>query len=97
MRFPDPSFQDPFGVGGTISLGLAIFAEVFCAILVVLGLWTRLALIPLIATMAVAFFIIHSGDPFIKKELSLLYLIGFSALFAGGPGLYSVDAKIRRG
>jgi len=94
--FPNPNFPDPFGIGPLPSLALAIFAEVFCSILLVLGLWTRLTLLPLMTTMAVAFFIIHGDDPFRSKELALIYLIGYVALFLGGPGQYSVDARIKR-
>ena len=44
-------FPDPIGLGVTVSLILAIFAEFVCSILVVLGLATRLAVIPLIDTV----------------------------------------------
>jgi len=54
------SFADPFGLGSTFSLILIIIAEVLCA-LVVLGLWTRVALIPLIIGMAVIVFMVK-GD-----------------------------------
>ena len=50
----------------------------------------------LIITMAVAGLIVHSGDPFQKREASLLYLSVYLMLFAFGPGKYSVDAMIGR-
>ncbi len=34
-------FADPFHIGPTASLLLVLLAEVVCALLVVLGLWTR--------------------------------------------------------
>ncbi len=86
------AFADPIGLGSTISLSLTIFAEVFCAALVVLGIQTRFALVPLIITMAVVCFMIHGDHPFAKKELSALYLAGFTALFFTGAGRYSIDA-----
>jgi putative oxidoreductase len=95
-QFPAERFPDPFGLGGTTSLVLAIFAEAICSLLLILGLWTRLALIPLIVTMSTAAFIIHAADPFGKKEMALLYLIGYITLFFAGPGKYAVDQKIRR-
>lgn len=85
-------FPDPLGVGSQLSLTLAVFAEVVCSALIVLGLATRLALTQLIATMVVAFFIIHANDPFQKKELAFMYLIGYVALFITGPGRLSIDA-----
>lgn len=89
-------FKDPFGVGETVSLGLAVFAEVFCAILVMIGLKTRLALIPLIITMVVAFFVIHSEDAFKQKELAFIYLAMYLTLFLTGPGWYSVDKQFNK-
>jgi putative oxidoreductase len=84
-------FPDPIGIGAENSLGLAVFAELFCSILIGLGFLTRLAAFPLIITMAVAAFIVHAGDPFKQKELSLLYLVLYFVLFIIGSGKYSVD------
>ena len=70
----DITFSDPLGVGTIPSLMMAIFAEVFCSILVILGLGTRIAVIPLIITMLVAVVLVHASDPFGKKELGLMYL-----------------------
>jgi putative oxidoreductase len=68
-----------------------IFAELICAVLVALGLFTRMATVPLIITMAVAFFVAHGADPFAKKELAFLYMTGFLGLFFTGPGDFSVQ------
>jgi len=82
---------DPIGLGGTISLSLVIFAEVFCSIAIILGLFTRLSVIPLIVAMCVAAFVTHGGQAFDKKELALLYLTCYAVLFITGPGRYSID------
>ncbi len=93
---PDPvSFADPLGLGETVSLTLAVFAECLCALLVVLGLFTRWATIPLLFTMVVAVFFVHAGDPLPKLEMGLLYLAAFLALLLLGPGQYSLDARFR--
>lgn len=88
-------FADPIGVGPELTLYLAIFAEVICPILLILGFATRVAVIPLIATMLVAFFIVHSADPFGVKELAFIFLGIFAMLFLTGPGKYSVDHSIK--
>lgn len=90
----DFSFGDPLGIGPAPSLILVAFAEFICAVFVLLGLWTRLALIPLIITMSVAVFVAHAGDPFSKKELGLFFLITFVVLFLTGPGKISLDNKL---
>lgn len=84
-------FADPIGVGPEVSLVLAVFAEFFCSLLLILGLGTRLATIPLIVTMAVAAFIAHRADPFGRKELALFYLVSYVVLLLTGGGKFSVD------
>ena len=89
------TFADPFGIGSTFSLALVVFAELFAPMLVIIGLATRLAVIPVIVTMAVAAFSIHAGDPFADKEMSLLYLTAFTGILIAGAGKFSVDAMIK--
>lgn len=87
-------FASVFGMGPELSLGLAVFAEVVCALMVVIGLFTRTAVIPLIITMLVAIFVIHIDDPFKRMESAIIYLIPFLVLFWNGSGKYSVDEFI---
>lgn len=89
-------FADPFGFGPTITLGLAVFAEVVCAIFIILGLGTRLASIPLIFTMATVSFYIHANDPFAVKEKPILFLLIFIMLLVFGSGRYSIDRLITK-
>jgi putative oxidoreductase len=90
-------FPDPIGfLGSEMSLVLAIFAELGCSALVMAGLFTRLAALPLCATMFVAGFLVHGGDPWAKKELALVYLAMFLFLALSGGGSFSIDAVIRR-
>lgn len=84
-------FADPIGLGHEMSLLLAAGAEFFCSLLLVIGLMTRLATIPLIITMMVAVFIVHANDPFQKMEFGLLYLFPYIAILLMGPGKFSVD------
>lgn len=84
-------FMDVFGMGTFMSLSLAVFAEVVCSALVLLGLGTRLAVIPLSITMLIAAFHVHIGDPFAKQEMSLHYLLVYVVLFILGSGKYSID------
>ena len=90
------SFPDPFHIGSPASLGLTIFGELVCPVFIVLGLFTRVALIPSIITMLVAIFYAHAGDPIIQREHAFSFLIPYLALFFIGPGKYSVDGLIRK-
>ncbi len=87
-------FGDPIGIGVEASLTLAVFAELVCATLLILGLFTRLVTIPLIITMLVAVFIIHIGDGLEGMESALLYLIPYIIIFINGGGKYSLDNLI---
>ncbi len=91
----DTSFADPFGIGALPSLILVIFAEVLCSVLVILGIATRLAAIPLVITMAVAAFVIHAGQPFAKQEMALLYLLLFTTVLVFGSGRFALGNLIR--
>lgn len=89
------TFPDPIGLGSKVTLCVAIFCEVFCAALVVIGLSTRLATLPLIGTMLVAFFIVHAADPWTARELAFMYGVGFAVIFCTGPGAFSADGFLR--
>lgn len=87
-------FRDPLGIGSEASLILITFAEFICSILVILGLTTRFALIPLIIAMGVVFFIVHGADDFKSREIPFLFLGIYLTLFFTGPGKYSADRAL---
>jgi putative oxidoreductase len=87
-------FADPFHIGSVTSLSLDIFAEFFCSCLIILGLFTRLACMPLIIAMAVALFYAHHGDIFGMGERAGLFLAGYISLLFLGPGKVSVDGAL---
>lgn len=90
----DWTFADPIGIGQAPSLALATFAELLCSLLVIAGYRVRLAVMPLIFTMLVAAVIVHSADPWPRKELPLLYAAAFFALLLLGGGKYSLDGLL---
>jgi putative oxidoreductase len=91
-------YQDKFmnflGMGRTLSLALVVFAEFFCSLFLILGLFTRLAAIPLIITMCVVIFKVNHGNIFGDGETAALYLTGYLVLLLVGPGRVSVDSMI---
>lgn len=90
------TFSDPIGIGSTASLALAVFAEFFCAVLLIPGFHTRLAALPPAITMMVAGLVVHASDSFAVKEKAFLYLALFLTIACAGPGRYSVDHVFRR-
>jgi putative oxidoreductase len=84
-------FLNFLGMGGTISLSLTIFAEFFCSIFLIMGLFSRFTVIPLIINMLVVIMKAHNGDIFGDGEHGSLFLIGYLAILLCGPGKASVD------
>jgi putative oxidoreductase len=88
-------FPAVMGLSSTLSLSLTVFAEVFCSVLILAGLGTRLAVGPLAITMLVAIFLVLANDPFTSKELAVHYLFTYIVLFITGSGKYSLDYLLR--
>lgn len=87
-------FADPVGIGETASLALAVFAEFFCSIFLIFGLATRFSAFSLLITMLVVAIIVHAPDPFMRKELPMLYAAIYIVILKTGAGKYSVDTWI---
>ena len=87
------TFPGVLGFDSYTTLMVSIFCEFCCALFLIAGLLHRLVLIPMIISMAVAFFDVH--DAMIPEgELALIYLVVFIILFFTGPGRYSLDYLI---
>lgn len=84
------------GIGQTATTALVVFAEFFCSLFIILGLFTRFACIPLIICMGYAFIVAHHAKFFGDNngELPVLYLTAFLVLLLVGPGKASVDGLI---
>ena len=87
-------FMNFFHLGSTLSLSLVIFAELFCSIFLILGLFTRFACIPIIIAMAVVVFVASNGQILGPGERGAIYLAASITILFCGPGRISVDAMI---
>lgn len=88
------SIPDPFGLGGPVNLSIAIFSDVFCAVLVMLGLFTRLASLSVMGTTLVGLLFVHLNDAWHDKDVPMVYSIMFLVILLLGPGKYSVDGAL---
>jgi putative oxidoreductase len=89
-----PMFGDIIGIGAKLSFNLVIFAELVCGFLVLIGLLTRFAIVPIFITMVVAYFVAHANDPFDTKAIAFIYMLFCFVIFVLGSGKYSVDELI---
>ncbi|HBZ68900.1 MAG TPA: DoxX family protein [Deltaproteobacteria bacterium] len=105
-------FPDALGVGRFTKIGIPLpelmapfvgSVEIGCGLCVVLGLFTRLAAVPLLAVMIVAIsttkvpILLKSGFWSMAHEARTDYAMLLGALFllAAGPGPWSLDAWLR--
>jgi putative oxidoreductase len=89
-------FADPIGFGMGFSLALVVSAEFLSSILLILGLFTRVAASILTINMFVAAVIFHANDPFAQKELAFMFLTAYIFLVIVGSGKISMDRFITR-
>lgn len=87
-------FMNFLGMGNTLSLALLIFAEFFCSLFLLVGLFSRLIVIPLIFAMSVALFKAHNGEIFGDGEHAALFITGFLVILLVGPGKISADGMM---
>ena len=85
--------EDPFGFGPYFSLIPAIVAEVICPILILFGVATRLACLPIIAVLLVAMLVVHPGWSIAEGQFGWLLLIIFTTLAITGPGAWRVRSR----
>ena len=88
------------GLGASFSLALTIFAEFFCSLFVLIGLCTRLSLLPLLFCMGYIVVhidhaeIIEAGKHGYELNHAFYYAILYLVLLLTGPGKWSFDKLI---
>lgn len=88
------NFYDPLRIGHRGSLILVILAELFCSMLLVLGLFTRIVAFIIVINLSVVVFIYHSGQPLKNVDLGAIYLTSVFTIMIIGPGRISVDGMM---
>ena len=74
----------------------ATAANLFFPVLVILGLFTRVAVLPILAVTLMGYFVLHWNDSLLEKDMRFMYSVTFLLLFILGPGKYSVDHIITK-
>ncbi len=88
------------GMSGAVPLALTIFAEFFCSLLLIVGLFSRFSLFVLAFCMAYIFLVVFPMEILSKGQngyefnTSFTYFILYVGLLFTGVGKYSLDAKL---
>ena len=86
--------EDPFHLGQGLTLVLAIFTEVVCAILILFGFRARIASLPIVFLLMVSMIFVHPDWTVAEGQFGWLLIIVFGTVALAGPGQYSADAKL---
>lgn len=97
LHWPEQArlIEDPFGLGGPLTLGLAVFAEVLCPLLLILGIYARLACLPLLAVLFVAVALVHPEWSLEQGQFAWLLIILGCGLLITGPGPWVLRRRPR--
>ncbi|AZF10582.1 DoxX family protein [Pseudomonas sp. R2-37-08W] len=86
--------EDPFHLGAPITLLLAIFAEVLCPLLIIAGVWTRLACLPILAVLVIALLVVHPEWTLFEGQFGWLLMIIFTSILIAGPGSLRLGQRL---
>lgn len=81
-----------FNLNATFIGITSMLIEFGAALLVVCGLATRIMAAAVVAFLVFYFFRYQARLPWVQNELSLVYIMGFSAIAVMGPGRFSLDS-----
>ncbi|MEK7888309.1 DoxX family protein [Burkholderia contaminans] len=90
------AIEDPFHLGRTLSILFAIFAEVVCPVFMIVGVWPRLAALPVMIITLVALVFVHPDWSLRDAQFAWMLLILFGTIAIAGAGRYALPGMVRR-
>ncbi|WP_433763560.1 DoxX family protein [Flavobacterium ginsenosidimutans] len=70
---------------------VATFSDTIIPFFIILGLGTRLAVLPTIGVTAIGYFVVHRNDSLEVRDVPYMYTLSLLLLLALGGGTYSLD------
>jgi putative oxidoreductase len=70
---------------------VATFSDTVVPFLIILGIGTRLAVLPTIGVTAVGYFVVHRKDSLEVRDVPYMYTLSLLLILALGAGKYSLD------
>ena len=74
---------------------LTMLTEFFGGLALAMGLLTRPVALAMVINFAVAGFMSHAADPYVRKELPFLFLAVATMFLCAGAGRFSVDRLLK--
>jgi putative oxidoreductase len=87
------AIEDPLHFGKTLTLGFAIFAEVMCPLLMIAGIATRLAALPIMLVCVIALGLVHREWTLDQGQFAWMLLVMFGTIAIGGAGRYRIARR----
>jgi len=82
---------NPLGLPDKMNALVASFADLVVPFLIILGLGTRLAVLPTIGVTAIGYFVVHRKDSLEVRDVPYMYTLSLLLILALGAGKYSLD------
>jgi len=85
---------NPLGLPEQLNGFVATFSDTVVPFLVILGVGTRLFLLPSIGVTAIGYFVVHRKDAVEVRDVPYMYTLAMVFLWIIGPGTYSLDSYL---
>jgi putative oxidoreductase len=82
---------NPLGLPDKLNGLIATFSDTVVPFLVILGITTRLVILPVIGVTAIGYFVVHRKDSVEVRDVPYMYTLCFLFLLITGGGTLSVD------
>lgn len=87
---------NPLHLRDAFNNGFAIGANIIAPVFIMLGLLTRITILPVLAVTLTGYFVLHWNDALLVKDVPFIYSIVFMLIWVLGPGKYSLDYLVNR-
>ncbi len=82
---------NPFGLPQNLNEIIAIAANLFFPQLIIMGLFTRISTLPILAVTLTGYFVVHGHASLLERDIPFMFSLGYIMIAFMGPGKYSLD------
>lgn len=82
---------NPLHLPNKLNALIATFSDTVVPFLIMLGIGTRLVILPTIGVTAIGYFVVHRKDSLEVRDVPYMYTLSLLVLLALGAGTYSID------